>query len=177
MYGSNGNILARSGNSSEPYGTAWLLTDRLGSVRNVFSLTGALQDAISYDAFGNMTQTNSTWTSNIGFTGFYVSAVTGIDFAQNREYLPSLGQWMSRTRQGWRRDRTRASTRGMMGRITSTQVGWRRTGLITRCHPRIAEQSPLKGKDDILGYYRQVLKIHGVVSAPSACRYAATHEG
>ena len=94
VYDPSGNVLARSGTSGSTYGTAWLLTDRLGSVRDVLNAAGTLEASVSYDAFGNPS-TSGLWLGDRGFTGFYYSASTSVDFAQNREYLPSLGQWMS----------------------------------------------------------------------------------
>ncbi len=92
LFDANCNALARSGLAS----TAWLLTDRLGSVRDVLDSSGNLQDTITYDAFGNITgETNSNWTGKIAFTGFVYSSATGLYFAQNRAYLASLGQWIS----------------------------------------------------------------------------------
>ncbi len=94
LFDANGNALARSGTTTTA--TAWLLTDRLGSVRDVLDESGNLQDTITYDAFGNITgETNTTWTGKLAFTGFVYSNATGLYFAQNRAYLPSLGQWIS----------------------------------------------------------------------------------
>src|SRR3984885_5550389 len=49
---------------------AFLLTDHLGSIVGVTNSSGTLQDVITYDAFGNITnETNSSWGGVYKYTG------------------------------------------------------------------------------------------------------------
>ena len=50
-----GRILAPTSPSGT---TAWYLTDKLGSVREIVNTTGAVQDQIVYDSFGNIMTEN-----------------------------------------------------------------------------------------------------------------------
>jgi RHS repeat-associated protein len=75
---------------------AWLLTDHLGSVVGVTDNSGTLQDTITYDGFGNMTnQTASSWTGRYGWTGREVDSTTGLQYNRARYYNPATGQWTS----------------------------------------------------------------------------------
>lgn len=59
-----GERLARTGTG----GTAWLLTDRLGSLREVLDSSGVRVNTIRYHAFGNVrSETNNSWTGNFTF--------------------------------------------------------------------------------------------------------------
>jgi hypothetical protein len=59
---SNGEVVARS-NSSTAY---WLLTDRLGSVREVLNSSGAIVSEITYGGFGNIqSETNPSLSGNV----------------------------------------------------------------------------------------------------------------
>ena len=55
-----------SGGSGTPY---WLLTDYQGSISAVVDDTGTLQDTISYDGWGNATQTSSSEGGTYLWTG------------------------------------------------------------------------------------------------------------
>lgn len=73
----------------------WLLTDRLGSVREVLTLAGALSSVIAYDAFGNiLSESNPATSGNYLFTGLLYWRATGMYGTPNREYLAALGKWL-----------------------------------------------------------------------------------
>ena len=61
---------------SSTSGVEWLLSDYQGSVRQVRTLTGTLVDSITYDAFGNATDTASG-TSLVGFQGMVFDIAIG----------------------------------------------------------------------------------------------------
>ena len=74
-------------------GTYWLLTDRLGSVREVLNNSGVIVDTLSYDPFGTITsQSNSAYQGAFTFTGLRLDPATGLLFAKYRFLLPD-GQW------------------------------------------------------------------------------------
>ncbi|MFO0877597.1 MAG: RHS repeat-associated core domain-containing protein [Gemmataceae bacterium] len=74
--------------------TAWLLTDRLGSVRAVTDATGTVQDRLDYSAFGQVSgATHPTWSGRFRYTGQAWDADTGWQEHHWRWYDPTVGQW------------------------------------------------------------------------------------
>jgi hypothetical protein len=93
LTGAGGALMARSGSLTD--GTAWLLTDRQGSVRDVVNASGTLEASVSYGAFGNITsQTSgaSSWLGNYGWQGLFADGALGVNMAKYRFVLPD-GQW------------------------------------------------------------------------------------
>ena len=87
----NGGLLARSGSGT--YGTAWLLTDRLGSVREILNSAGALLGSVSYNAFGNITsETDPAITGYLTYGGMRQDRATNFLMGNYRFLLPN-GQW------------------------------------------------------------------------------------
>ena len=56
----------------------WLLTDRMESVRNVVDSTGAVIDTVTYDGFGNATQSNVTNGGVYLYDGYRYDSETGL---------------------------------------------------------------------------------------------------
>jgi hypothetical protein len=60
---------------------AWYLPDRMGSIRDITDNTGAVQDHINYDGFGNVTsESNPTFGDRYKWTGRETDAETGLQF-------------------------------------------------------------------------------------------------
>ena len=77
-------------------GTAWYLTDHLGTVRDIANATGAVVDHLSYDSFGNVVaETNPAAGDRFRFTGQQFDAETGLYYDCKRYYAPRLGRFMS----------------------------------------------------------------------------------
>jgi RHS repeat-associated protein len=75
---------------------AWYLTDRLGSVRQMVDASGAVQDTITYDGFGNVTnESNATFGDRWKWTGREDDAITGLQFNRARFYSFLTGRWQS----------------------------------------------------------------------------------
>lgn len=75
-------------------GVEWLLTDRLGSVRNVTNGSGALTATSTYDGYGNGTTSGAL--GEYGFTGQRSFSELGLrkgDLSA-RWYNPTTGNWM-----------------------------------------------------------------------------------
>jgi RHS repeat-associated protein len=89
-----------SGSSGTGY---WTLIDDLGSVRDVIanSSSATVKDAITYDAFGNMTQTDSTYLGLYSWTGRLVDSETGLQYNRARWYDASTGRWISEDPSGF----------------------------------------------------------------------------
>jgi|CXWL01.1.fsa_nt_gi RHS repeat-associated protein len=76
--------------------TMWVLSDQLGSVRDLVDNGGVVVNHIAYDSFGNVVaQTNSARSSRYLFTGREYDDETGIYYYRSRYYDPSLGRFMS----------------------------------------------------------------------------------
>ena len=77
---------------------AWMLTDRMGSVRQVVDSTGALIDTITYDGYGNIaSKTNSANGGTYKPFGYRVDSETGWlrpDPNTGRYYDVAAGRWM-----------------------------------------------------------------------------------
>jgi RHS repeat-associated protein len=75
----------------------WLLTDHLGSVRDVANST-VVSGHIEYTAFGAVVPGSNNVGDNRLFTGLYLDQATGIVFADQRTLLVTTGQWMQEDR-------------------------------------------------------------------------------
>jgi RHS repeat-associated protein len=86
-------LLARIDNAGNAY---WTLTDRQGSVRDVIDNTGAVKDALNYDAFGNIIgESNSTYRGSYAWTGRELDVETDLQYNRARWYDPATARWMS----------------------------------------------------------------------------------
>ncbi len=75
-------------------GTAWYLTDHLGTVRDLVNAVGAVVDHIDYGGFGNiLSQANAGVGDRYGFTGRDEDAATGDNFLRYRYYDPRVGRF------------------------------------------------------------------------------------
>ena len=73
------------------------ITDQLGSVRLVIDgSSGAIQQRIDYDSFGNVTQDTNPGFQPFGFAGGLHEADTGLNHFSRREYDPIAGRWTSK---------------------------------------------------------------------------------
>lgn len=78
-------------------GTYRILTDHLGSVRRVVNVqTGAVLQAIDYDAFGNVLSDTRSGIQPFGFAGGLYDPDTGLLRFGARDYDPRIGQWTAR---------------------------------------------------------------------------------
>ena len=85
-------ILARTSSGGT---TAWYLTDKLGSVRDIVSSSGTELDHIVYDSFGNIvTETNASNGDRFKFAGMEYDSVTGQYYDRARYYLSSIGRFI-----------------------------------------------------------------------------------
>jgi RHS repeat-associated protein len=76
-------------------GTAgWYLTDWQGSVRNIIDNSANLLDTISYDGFGNATESNPGVGDRYKFGGQFDSE-TGLQYNRARYYDAKAGRWTS----------------------------------------------------------------------------------
>jgi RHS repeat-associated protein len=73
---------------------AWYLPDRLGSIRDVTTASGAVQDHINYDGFGNIT--NETFAANgdrYKWTGRELDNESGLQNNRKRYFDQLAGRW------------------------------------------------------------------------------------
>jgi len=74
----------------------WYLTDNLGSVRQMTTTAGSVQDQLTYDSFGNiLTETHSTNGDRFKFTGREWDSALGLQFNRARYYNPADGRWIT----------------------------------------------------------------------------------
>src|SRR5579885_904201 len=73
---------------------AWLLTDKLGSVREVVDSGGNVLDAITYDSYGNiLNETNAANGGSFKFTAGVYDSALGLTYLWHRWY--ANGHWLS----------------------------------------------------------------------------------
>ncbi|GAA6623079.1 putative Ig domain-containing protein [Scytonema sp. NUACC26] len=77
-------------------GTAWYLSDRLRSIRDIANSVGNLVNSIDYDSFGKiLSQTNSSAGDRFAFTGREFDSETGLYYNRARYYDANLGRFIS----------------------------------------------------------------------------------
>ncbi len=84
-------LLARTSSGGS---TAWYLTDKLGSVRDLVSSSGTELDHIVYDSFGNIvSESNAANGDRFKFTGQEYDSITGQYYYRARYYNPATGRF------------------------------------------------------------------------------------
>jgi RHS repeat-associated protein len=74
----------------------WLVTDRLGSTRQLVAADGTVVASYNHDAYGNLAAGSGDPTLTFsGWTGLVFDAETGNYYAWNRYYDPQSGEWLS----------------------------------------------------------------------------------
>ena len=87
-------LLARTSSGGT---TAWYLTDKLDSVRDVVSSAGSVLDHVVYDSFGNITtETNASNGDRFKFAGMEYDATTGQYYDHARWYGAGSGRFDDR---------------------------------------------------------------------------------
>ncbi|NEU84375.1 hypothetical protein G1O98_36695 [Nostoc sp. UIC10630] len=71
-------------------------TDGLGSTRLITDNVGLITDRYTYDAFGELLNTDGTFGNSFGFAGEQRDAATGLDYLRARYYDSSLGRFISK---------------------------------------------------------------------------------
>jgi RHS repeat-associated protein len=83
---------------------SWTLTDHLGSVTDVVDGGSGhnLLDHIVYDSFGNIvSQSNSSYATQMLYTGYQYDSDTGLYYANARYYNPGTGTFLSQDPSGF----------------------------------------------------------------------------
>jgi RHS repeat-associated protein len=70
-------------------------TDAEGSVRDLASLSGAVEGHFDYSGYGVVTLTAGSASSDLGYDGYRTDVSVGLDFTENRVYNPSTGTWLT----------------------------------------------------------------------------------
>ncbi len=92
-------LLARTSSGGS---TAWYLTDKLGSVRDVVSSSGTVLDHVVYDSFGNIvTETNASNGDRFKYAGMEYDPVTGQSYDRARLYDAAIGRFMGQDPKGF----------------------------------------------------------------------------
>ncbi|MGP0063971.1 MAG: RHS repeat-associated core domain-containing protein [Isosphaeraceae bacterium] len=92
-------ILARTSSGGT---TAFYLTDKLGSVRDIVSTTGTDLDHIVYDSFGNiLSQSDSANGDRFMFAGMEYDSATGQYYDRARYFDEVIGRFMSEDPKGF----------------------------------------------------------------------------
>jgi RHS repeat-associated protein len=71
----------------------WMLTDHLGSARDIVDNDGVGIAHYSYDALGNLTGDDGVILTRYLWTGREFAILTGLQYNCNRWYDPRLGRW------------------------------------------------------------------------------------
>jgi RHS repeat-associated protein len=83
-------------------GTAWYLTDHLGTIHDLTDAAGVLSNSVTYDSFGLiLAQTNLTFSDRFTFTGREFDTETGLYYFRARFYNPKIGRFISQDEIGF----------------------------------------------------------------------------
>ena len=82
--------------------TAWYLTDRLGSVRDIVNTSGTVIDHVVYDSYGNiLSETSPSSGDRFKFAGMEYDSATGLYYDRARYYNLAIGRFMSQDPKGF----------------------------------------------------------------------------
>jgi RHS repeat-associated protein len=85
-------VLARSVGGA----SAWSLTDRMGSVRQITNLAGSVLDTITYDPFGGVaSESGPSYGDRYKYTGREYDSTSQLQYSRARYYDGSTGRWLS----------------------------------------------------------------------------------
>jgi RHS repeat-associated protein len=70
--------------------------DHLGSVREMTDSAGTVQARYDFDPYGRRMKVSGSLETDVGFTGHYTHAPSGLNLTLYRAYDPELGRWLSR---------------------------------------------------------------------------------
>jgi RHS repeat-associated protein len=74
----------------------WMVTDLLGSVRELVSAGGSVEDQINYDAYGNVvSETNAAAGGRLKYAGGQYDGGLGLTLFGARWYNSAAGRWLS----------------------------------------------------------------------------------
>jgi RHS repeat-associated protein len=94
LYGDNLDELLARFQPAE--GTAWHLTDHLGTVRDLADSAGNVINHLEYDSFGRLiSQTNAAAGDRYTYTGREFDGETGLYYYRSRYYDPASGRFIS----------------------------------------------------------------------------------
>jgi RHS repeat-associated protein len=94
-YSLNGRLIGVLKQMKNSSGKDFLFEDELGSVlADVNRQTGTLVGNQLYDPYGNTRYQSGTISTNLGFTGQYGDAMTGLDYYNARWYDPAAGVFL-----------------------------------------------------------------------------------
>jgi RHS repeat-associated protein len=79
-----------------PVGSYYYGRNQLGSIINVTDGTDQSRAVYSYDPYGQRYQVSGDVNADFGYTGLFLHADSGLDFALYRVYDPSSKRWLSR---------------------------------------------------------------------------------
>jgi RHS repeat-associated protein len=100
LYGDELDDLLARERSGE--GTAWYLTDRLGTVRDIADASGTLINHIEYDSFGNVIgESNPAAGDRFKFTGRELDSETGLYYYRARYYDSVTGRFLAEDPMGF----------------------------------------------------------------------------
>jgi RHS repeat-associated protein len=78
-------------------GTSYFYTkDRIGSIREMTTFSGALAAQYSFDLYGKRTKLQGTQESDFQYARYYFHQNSGLNLTLNRAYNPRLGRWTNR---------------------------------------------------------------------------------
>jgi RHS repeat-associated protein len=74
----------------------WMLTDNIGTVRDIVNNSGAVQNSLKYESFGKIaSQTNASVETRFGYTGRELDSESGLSYYRARYYDPAVGRFIS----------------------------------------------------------------------------------
>jgi RHS repeat-associated protein len=76
--------------------SAWSLTDRMGSVRQITNLAGSVLDTITYDPFGGVaSESGPSYGDRYKYTGREYDSTSQLQYSRARYYDGTTGRWLS----------------------------------------------------------------------------------
>jgi RHS repeat-associated protein len=80
---------------SSDAGLYFYARDHLGSIRELTDASGTVRARYDYNIWGQRTKVSGNLDTDFGFAGFYLHAVSGLNFSRTRAYDSTLGKWTS----------------------------------------------------------------------------------